>query len=312
MADAVLALLRGGRGGASTRTRPALPSARRSGTLCPAGADPRHRHADLPERPSRHRPSRPPRSEPEVRNGVVVNAEETILGADNKAAVAAMVAAVEQAGGRRHRPRGHRAGADADGGGWPARCQSSSTSAVCKPHSGTATTTRRRSGTSSWPPPHSAPCACTSTAGRRTRGSPRSRGEARSPPRRAPSPTCGWAGSTRQTTANVGLIRGRRCRQHRASRVHGHGRRPAAATPTGCGEWSGDARRRHPRRQPVRVPSSRSRSSPSTRATGLSRSHPAVRMVHSGTGRARPYTGVTWSRAAARMPTSSTQRGCRA
>ena len=33
---------------------------------------------------------------PEVRNGVVVNAEETILGADNKAAVAAMVAAVEQ------------------------------------------------------------------------------------------------------------------------------------------------------------------------------------------------------------------------
>lgn len=33
---------------------------------------------------------------PEVRNGVVVNAEETILGADNKAAVAAMVTAVEQ------------------------------------------------------------------------------------------------------------------------------------------------------------------------------------------------------------------------
>ena len=33
---------------------------------------------------------------PEVRNGIVVNAEETILGADNKAAVAAMVAAVEQ------------------------------------------------------------------------------------------------------------------------------------------------------------------------------------------------------------------------
>ncbi len=33
---------------------------------------------------------------PEVRNGIVVNAEETILGADNKAAVAAMVAAVER------------------------------------------------------------------------------------------------------------------------------------------------------------------------------------------------------------------------
>jgi tripeptide aminopeptidase len=33
---------------------------------------------------------------PEVRNGIVVNAEPTILGADNKAAVAAMVAAVEQ------------------------------------------------------------------------------------------------------------------------------------------------------------------------------------------------------------------------
>ena len=33
---------------------------------------------------------------PEVRNGIVVNAEQTILGADNKAAVAAMLAAVEQ------------------------------------------------------------------------------------------------------------------------------------------------------------------------------------------------------------------------
>ena len=33
---------------------------------------------------------------PEVRNGIVVNAEDTILGADNKAAVAAMIAAVEQ------------------------------------------------------------------------------------------------------------------------------------------------------------------------------------------------------------------------
>ena len=126
----------------------------------------------------------PPRIRPEVRNGIVVNAEETILGADNKAAVAAMVAAVEQvvADGIDH--VGDRAGADADGGGWPARVPSSSTSPGCKPDSGTATTTPRRSGTSSWPLPRSAPCACTSWAGRRTRGSPRSRAEAPSPPRR--------------------------------------------------------------------------------------------------------------------------------
>ena len=93
VADVVTARLARDRGGGRRGRRRGGHRLADRQSLRPAGA--RRVDTGTPIFLNAHLDTVPPTApiRPEVRNGVVVNAEETILGADNKAAVAAMVAA---------------------------------------------------------------------------------------------------------------------------------------------------------------------------------------------------------------------------
>ena len=134
--------------------------------------------------------------DPEVRNGVVVNRHDTILGADNKAAVVVMLAAVADLV-RTGRPH---AGVELvltpmEEVGLQGR-QGLRHLAAPGDGSATATTTPPRSGTWSSPRPPSGRCGFASSAAPPTPGSPRRRDEARSSRRPGRSPTCRSGGST--------------------------------------------------------------------------------------------------------------------
>ena len=91
-----------------------------------------------------------------------------------------------------------------------------------------------------------------STAAPRTRAWPRRRAARRSPPRRARSPTCGSAGSTRRRPRTSALIAGGTRAQHRP-RVVRRSRRRRARTTSGklADARPGDARRVRVRRRAV-------------------------------------------------------------
>ena len=93
--------------------------------------------------------------EPVVEDGVVRNAGGTILGADNKSAVVAMVETARRVVEERRPARRPRAPVHAEGGGRPARRPGVRLLAASPPGSATSTTRRGRSARSILGAPHS-------------------------------------------------------------------------------------------------------------------------------------------------------------
>ena len=132
----------------STRTAPARRPARRSGTSTPGSS---RRAEGEPLLLCAHLDTVPPTAaiEPVVEDGVVRNGAGTILGADNKAAVA-VDARGDAARARRGPPaRRHRAAVHAEGGGRARRRVRLRPHAACTRGRATSTTRRRRSAPSS-------------------------------------------------------------------------------------------------------------------------------------------------------------------
>ena len=83
--------------------------------------------------------------EPVLEDGVIRNAAGTILGADNKSAVAVMLEATRADSGREPAARRARAALHAEGGGRVCTARPRSTTSGCTRGSGTSTTRPRRS-----------------------------------------------------------------------------------------------------------------------------------------------------------------------
>ena len=245
--------------------------------------------------------------DPEVRNGVVVNRHDTILGADNKAAVVVMLAAVRDLV-RTGRPH---AGVELvltpmEEVGLQGR-QGLRHRASAARRWGTATTTLPRSETSSSPRRPSARCGFASSGGQRTPGSRPRRAEAPSSRPPARSPTCRSGGSTqRRPRTSASSTAASPATSSRPSAWSSP--RPEAATRAGCASRCRrcSTRPRSPRIWPSA--SSRAGSSRSTTATG---SRTPTRPCGWPPGRSRPAVASrsTSSRAAGPTPTSGTRAG---
>ena len=145
--------------------------------------------------------------EPVVRDGGWENANEAILGADNKVAVATMLALAERLAGAPARGR-RRAAVHRRRGGRAARREGVRGRAACAAGWASRSTARRRSAASSSPRPPTTGSPPSSTASRRTRACAPSTGAARSSRPRARSPRCALGRLDAETTANIGTIEG--------------------------------------------------------------------------------------------------------
>ena len=186
--------------------------------------------------------------EPVVEDGVVRNAAGTILGADNKAAVAAMLEAVRRVvqEGLPHAgiellftPKeevGLVGAAAFDERGSPRASATSTT----RPRRSARSILARRTQRSS---------TCASTAGPRTRGCTPRRAAPRSRPRRGRSPTSGSAGSTRRRRRTSGRSRAAPRRTSSRSGARSPPKRARTTSASSADVVAGDARalRRSPR-----------------------------------------------------------------
>ena len=201
---------------------------------CPAARTAARRSSSAPtSTPSRRRG----RSSPSSTDGIVRNAGGTILGADNKAAVAAMLEAARRDRRGAAAARRHRAALHAEGGGRPASAPAPSTTRGSRRELGYVYDQAAPIGEIILGAPVRPHDLGALPRPRRALGhGTRRRAARRSRRRPARSPTSGSAGSTSETTANVGLITGGTRAQHRPGVVHARGggalARRAASSPT--------------------------------------------------------------------------------
>ncbi len=229
--------------------------------------------------------------EPVIVDGGWENANDGILGADNKAAVAVILELA-----RRCSVEGSPVGVEllfTDRRGERARGdQGVRRRAGCSPTSATSSTTRRRSARSSPPRRPTTGSPPTSTAAPPTPASAPRRAAPRSSPPRWRSARMPHGRIDAQTTANVGLDPGRGGEHEHRARALPHRRRDPLARREPRRGRGGRHRRRHPRRRRAR-PSATSTSSPSGCSPATSRS------------RARPR----WWRPRRRCAPAATSRG---